>query len=70
MRREEHNGPDFHYKVLWRPVNDGDGDGDGDEESDATHPETNTDDDHDEDEDQEDDGWHVMIIDDWERVGG
>lgn len=68
MRREEHNGPDFHYKVLWRPVNESDDD--GDEESDATHPETATNELHEEDEDEEEDGWHTMIIDDWETVCG
>lgn len=68
MKREEHNGPDFHYKVLWRPVDDGDGDGDGagEEESETTHPESPAD----EDEGDEEDGWHIMDIDDWTRVCG
>lgn len=29
MAPEEHNGPDFHYKVHWRPVSDDNNNGDG-----------------------------------------
>ncbi|XP_050687578.1 uncharacterized protein LOC126981013 isoform X4 [Eriocheir sinensis] len=80
MKREEHNGPDFHYKVLWRPVEDtddddgddggDDGDGDGEEEgeeSDATHPESPADEDNGDKEGDDDDSWHTMEIDDWTR---
>ena len=66
MRREEHNGPDFQYKVFWRPVNESDND--GDEESEATHPEAAMDEHHEGDEKEEDNGWLTKIIDDWERV--
>ncbi|XP_042243141.1 neuroglian-like isoform X6 [Homarus americanus] len=64
MAPEEHNGPDFHYKVLWR-TDDAD-DADDDEENvtttDEVEGETKT-----EDEENDDDGWHTMIFDDWEK---
>nr|XP_045622235.1 uncharacterized protein LOC123772893 isoform X5 [Procambarus clarkii] len=74
---EEHNGPDFHYKVLWRAADDtkddhGAGDDDEDDDTAITHAEDDANDDTtegDDDIEHEDDNqtWHSIKFDDWER---
>ncbi|XP_068231636.1 uncharacterized protein [Palaemon carinicauda] len=73
MDQEEHNGADFHYKVLWRPLGndtkddeketpeDENGDG-GDDDEDGDEEAGGDDDD-----DKTEDGWQFMIIEDWEE---
>ncbi|KAK7070825.1 hypothetical protein SK128_024045 [Halocaridina rubra] len=107
MGHEEHNGPDFHYKVLWRAAEDEEGSGDGDDGDEITNGEDENDEgdadedtededegnenggdgngedetateleeadddeadgDGEEDEDVTADGWHYIIIEDWEQ---
>lgn len=60
MEPEDHNGPDFQYKVSWRALDDDDDDDDDTDGDDgnATMAE----------EDEDEDGWQTKMIEDWEQV--
>ncbi|XP_071547081.1 uncharacterized protein [Panulirus ornatus] len=80
MEPEEHNGPDFHYKVLWRPVGEEKEEeeeekeeeveeeevpaGEAEDDAGSTVAEEPT---SEEGEDRDEDGWHVREIQDWEK---
>ncbi|XP_069991277.1 uncharacterized protein [Penaeus vannamei] len=58
MEPEDHNGPDFQYKVSWRALDDDNDDDDADEDDgNATVAE----------EDGDEDGWQTKMIEDWEE---
>ncbi|KAK4304075.1 hypothetical protein Pmani_023968 [Petrolisthes manimaculis] len=79
MEPEEHNGLDFHYKLMWRPVDDYDeveieanGGGEDDDDDDGNGSADNgTEDDEtaveEEEENVDEDGWYFEIIEDWEK---